>query len=231
MASEFIPTWLYIKQHNVTGLKYFGKTTKDPYNYKGSGQYWKRHLKEHGNDITTVWIELFSDKEQLVEFAEFFSDFNNIVSATDNAGKKIWANSVPENGLDGGQNAGFPSPLKGRPTGRDSVWKGKKRPEHSAIMKGRKQDPKHSAKISDALTGLERTDDHCKAISAAKKGVPNPKLSETLKSRKNTTTKGMKLTQYKCIHCGTMANGGNLVRWHNDNCKFKDKKDNHDQTI
>ena len=24
---------------------------------------------------------------------------------------------------------------------------------------------------------------------------------------------------YKCIHCGILANGGNLKRWHNDNCK------------
>ena len=29
-SPEFKPTWLYIKQHNTTGLKYFGKTTKDP---------------------------------------------------------------------------------------------------------------------------------------------------------------------------------------------------------
>jgi len=37
--------YLYVKIHNVTKLKYFGKTTKNPYNYKGSGLYWKRHLK------------------------------------------------------------------------------------------------------------------------------------------------------------------------------------------
>ena len=37
------PTYLYVKQHNKTGLKYFGKTTKkDPLKYKGSGLYWKR---------------------------------------------------------------------------------------------------------------------------------------------------------------------------------------------
>jgi hypothetical protein len=31
----FKPTWLYIKQHTVTGLKYFGKTTRNPEKYKG----------------------------------------------------------------------------------------------------------------------------------------------------------------------------------------------------
>lgn len=35
---NFVPPWLYIKQHNQTGLKYFGKTIrKDPKKYKGSG--------------------------------------------------------------------------------------------------------------------------------------------------------------------------------------------------
>jgi hypothetical protein len=43
----FKPTFLYIKTHSVTGLKYFGKTTKDPFRYKGSGVYWVRHLKVH----------------------------------------------------------------------------------------------------------------------------------------------------------------------------------------
>jgi len=33
------PTYLYIKEHSKTGLKYFGKTTKsDPTVYDGSGK-------------------------------------------------------------------------------------------------------------------------------------------------------------------------------------------------
>jgi hypothetical protein len=41
----FKPTTLYVKTHNITGLKYFGKTTNDPFKYKGSGKYWLDHLK------------------------------------------------------------------------------------------------------------------------------------------------------------------------------------------
>ena len=44
-------THLYIKTHNITGLKYFGKTIGNPYSYKGSGTYWNNHLKKHGNNI------------------------------------------------------------------------------------------------------------------------------------------------------------------------------------
>ena len=85
------------KQHNITGLKYFCKTTKkNPYRYNGSGHYWLRHLAKHGSDITTTWCELFTDKESLVEFAVFFSEEFNIVQSSK------WANLKAENGLDGG---------------------------------------------------------------------------------------------------------------------------------
>lgn len=42
---EFTPTYLYVKHHSITGLKYFGKTTKlDPVTYKGSGLVWRRRI-------------------------------------------------------------------------------------------------------------------------------------------------------------------------------------------
>ena len=94
---EFKPVWLYIKEHNVTKLKYFGKTTTaDPIKYKGSGTYWKRHIKIHGNDVSTIWIKLFTDKELLIEYALLFSKENNIIES------KEWANLKYEDGLDGG---------------------------------------------------------------------------------------------------------------------------------
>ena len=36
---------LYVKQHNVTGLKYLGQTKRNPDTYKGSGKYWKLHVR------------------------------------------------------------------------------------------------------------------------------------------------------------------------------------------
>jgi hypothetical protein len=95
---EIIPTYLYIKQHSITGLKYFGKTTNDPYTYNGSGVYWNDHIKKHGKEhIVTLWVSnLFHDKS-IVDYALHFSEENNIVES------KEWANQKPENGLDGGQ--------------------------------------------------------------------------------------------------------------------------------
>jgi hypothetical protein len=92
----FKPTYLYVKTHNVTGLKYFGKTTSNRKRYRGSGQYWLNHLKKHGNDVTTEIVGFFTSQEECMEFALKFSADNNIVESND------WANMRPENGLDGG---------------------------------------------------------------------------------------------------------------------------------
>lgn len=96
----FKPTFLYIKQHKITGLKYFGKTTKTEYellhHYYGSGVYWKRHIAIHGKEhVETIWYKLFTDYATLTEFAIKFSQENNIVLS------HSFANLVEENGLDG----------------------------------------------------------------------------------------------------------------------------------
>lgn len=96
MSKTFKPTYLYIKTHNVTKLKYFGKTTKDPAKYPGSGKYWSRHLLKHGNDVTTEILGVFESKEEIEQVALEFSKKNNIVESAD------WANLKDENGLDGG---------------------------------------------------------------------------------------------------------------------------------
>lgn len=85
---------LLIKTHDITGLKYLCITTRDDYDtYKGSGVYWKRHLKVHGNDIRTD--VLYESKENDARFKEmcmYYSGLYNIVEDTS------WANLMPENG-------------------------------------------------------------------------------------------------------------------------------------
>src|ERR1035437_2078969 len=93
---DFQPTWLYIKQHEITGLKYFGKTIRDVNIYMGSGTYWTRHIKKHGKDhVKTTWSRLFYNKEEIEQYALDFSKRMNIVES------KEWANLKFENGLDG----------------------------------------------------------------------------------------------------------------------------------
>ena len=95
--SPITPTYLYIKQHSVTGLKYFGKTTQNPYKYPGSGTYWTHHIKKYGKEfIKTIWVSDLYYDTSISEIALHFSIENNIVESDD------WANLKLENGLDGG---------------------------------------------------------------------------------------------------------------------------------
>jgi hypothetical protein len=94
---SFHPTFLYIKRHTVTGKLYFGKTTKNPLSYRGSGKHWIRHIKIHGIDnIETLWYCLFTEREECNKFALMFSKQENIVESNN------WLNLIPENGLVGG---------------------------------------------------------------------------------------------------------------------------------
>jgi len=83
-----------IKTHNKTGLKYLCQSTRADYmTYIGSGKYWRRHLKKHGNNIITEVIGEFEIKEQLSEAGIKYSELYNIVESQE------WANLIPESGL------------------------------------------------------------------------------------------------------------------------------------
>ena len=86
------PVHLYVKKHNRTGLKYFGRTTEDPYDYQGSGAYWTRHLAKYGNDVSTKVIGTYTDSNELRIAAQSFSAEKNITSSTK------WANLLGEDG-------------------------------------------------------------------------------------------------------------------------------------
>jgi hypothetical protein len=144
--SIYYPTWLYIKQHPKTGLKYFGKTTrKDPSSYEGSGTHWQRHLNIHGREHNTIWTELFTDEESLIEFALFFSEFHDIVNS------KEWANLMPENGLIGACPGRIISQEE-RKKMSDNHWARKR------------------TKETNPNTGSKRSPETCRNISLAKIG-------------------------------------------------------------
>lgn len=172
IITEFKPTWLYIKTHTITGKKYFGKTSqKNPCTYKGSGTYWRNHLKIHGNTIHTELIGPFYSIEDIQLYALMFLLTNNIVKS------KEWANEKPENGLDGGNNHNPTN--KGKPLSISTkqrlseVNMGKKMSVESSIKKsqslsGRIFTEEHKAKLGKAKP--PRTAEHSANISAAKKG-------------------------------------------------------------
>ena len=119
--------YLYVKTHNKTGLKYLGKTTLDPYTYKGSGKYWKRHIKLYGYDVTTEVIFETDCSLDLKNKGLYYSELWNIVEDSG------WANLKPEAG-DGGthivsveQKINQSKKMKGRFFGENNPMYGKER--------------------------------------------------------------------------------------------------------
>jgi hypothetical protein len=163
--------YLYAKQHNVTGLRYFGKTKRDPHKYLGSGKYWKTHLKKHGNDVTTTWVHAYSDVNLAAEEAAFFSKVYNIVESDE------WANLIPEDAKGGGS-------VKGRKT----PWlNGKTRPEHSEKLKGKMSGENNGMFGKDpwnkGLTGTQTGANPKKSLPGEKNGMFGRKQSEETKQK------------------------------------------------
>ena len=88
--------YLYVKTHKKTGLKYLGKTSKDPHTYLGSGIDWKVHLKEHGTEHATEIIKECNSNQELSKWGRYYSNLWNV------ANSDTWANRIPETG--GGGN-------------------------------------------------------------------------------------------------------------------------------
>ena len=167
--------YLYVKTHKVTGLKYLGKTIQDPLQYKGSGKYWKWHIKKHGYNVDTEILLETTSKQELIHAGLYYSKLWNVVDS------KEWANLKPEAGDGGGmpeasrkqfaeKMKGHPGWLKSQPeSARQLISKAQKQllsaltPEElTARMKKScchpdSYTPERSKKISSALTGLVRS--------------------------------------------------------------------------
>ena len=152
--------YLYVETHRVTGLRYFGKTTrKNPHSYKGSGIHWKRHIAKHGYDCETVIVGAFENADEATAFALQFSKEHNIVES------EAWANMIPENAIDGGGIKG----IKLSEEHKAKIRKGCK-----GINKGREFSEETRRKISESKMGTP----------AWNKGLARPeetrnKISET----------------------------------------------------
>ena len=88
-----MPIYLYVKTHLCTGLKYLGQTKYNPFTYSGSGRYWKRHIKKHGNDVHTEVLGIFDNQNDLRVAGEFYSHIWNVVESIE------WANLCIETGV------------------------------------------------------------------------------------------------------------------------------------
>lgn len=92
------------------------------------------------------------------------------------------------------------------------------------IMLGKKHTQKTRALISAKNRGQKRTPEQCANISKALCGVPKPNArgvpkSPTHRANMSAAMRGLKRTISTCPHCGKTGGGGNMRRYHFDNCK------------
>jgi len=178
--------YLYKKTHKETGLKYLGKTiSKNPYNYKGSGVYWKYHIKKYGYNVETEILKECSTEEELKHWGQYYSKLWNVVESEE------WANLKPEEGSGGGMVAGSASAQKhsSKMIGHPNWLKSQSESAKKLIKKAQQEliskltpdelisrmknsccrpdsyTPERSKKISEALTGRTLSDEHKKNVS------------------------------------------------------------------
>ena len=165
-------TYLYIKTHKITGLKYLGKTTQDPHKYKGSGKYWKLHLNKHGNDHNTDILRECQTKEEVKQWGLYYSELYKVVESPE------WANLRPENG-DGGSAKG----VIRSPEYRAKMSAAQKSRIISPEARNRKRihSPETRAKMSAAAKKQITSPEKRAKLSAANKGrAPSPETRAKL---------------------------------------------------
>lgn len=197
---NFKSTYLYIKQHSITGKLYFGKTFSNPENYYGSGTKWKNHIAYHGKEhIKTLWYCLFYDEYSIKEFALMCSEQWDIVNSNE------WLNLICENGINsGGGMTGKHHSIKSRRkmsrsrTGKKATDEARR---NMSLAGGHPQLEETKEKIRKTLTGVKHSAERCETISNAKIGKVAPRRQDI------------------CPHCDKIGDISLLKRWHFDNCK------------
>lgn len=147
--------YLYLKEHEITGLKYLGQTKRDPFKYKGSGVYWKQHLKKHGNKVKTTILAECETYEELQILGLQYSEKWDVVKS------HLFANLMVENGL---SNKFTPEIIE----------------KIAKSNRGQKRSEETKAKISKGGKGRKLSEETKAKIKAARaKQISQPHSEET----------------------------------------------------
>lgn len=160
--------YLYLKTHNKTGKKYLGKTEQNPFKYKGSGVVWQKHIKKHGNDVTTtILAECNTNEEAKIRGLEYSETFDVVRS-------KSFANLIAESG-EGVPKGGSPKRNKKISNSLKIHWS-KNKAIRSNQNKGRtwKLSPELAYKVSQYFKNSPK--DHSSNTIWINNGIINKRL-------------------------------------------------------
>jgi len=187
--------YLYIKTHNITGLKYLGQTSKqDPYLYCGSGKHWVTHLKEYGFNVRTEILSVCISKQELSATGRYYSEYYKILSAVDNYGNRIWANKIPETGGGGTPTSETRKKLSVSQLGRVKPTRTLEHKENLSLASKGVPKPRsieHQAALSNAIKTNWQLNDESRAKTAAvgKANLGRKQSFQTLEKRRQAMVK------------------------------------------
>jgi hypothetical protein len=183
--------YLYKKTHTITGLKYLGKTTSNPHKYKGSGTYWKRHLRVHGNLVETEIIKECQTHQEIQEWGRYYSELWDIVAS------KEWANMRPEEGGGGDTWSGQTHTIASRKKISEARKGMTFTEDHITNMRNSKLGKSwgsHTEEAKERIRKQRHTDEFKQQLSEDRTGAGNPnfgkKTSEATKEKLRAANKG-----------------------------------------
>lgn len=214
MIKSFEPTALLVMEHNITGLKYFCKTTvlSRVHRYKGSGISWLKHLRQHGFDVNVGVLGFYVEEKRCLDAAKKFSDENNIVCSQE------WANAVPETGRNGACMKGERNPFFGKKHSPETAERLRLAKIGRSVNGGKPKSPEHKAKLSAALKGRKNPEvaeklrgktlsdeTRAKIAEAGKKRIWSDETRE--KIRQASLAQWARIRQQRAASCGGITNG------------------------
>jgi hypothetical protein len=182
--------YLYVKTHRVTGLKYLGKTSStNPEKYKGSGKYWRSHIKMHGYDVDTEILRECQSNDEVREWGRYYSQLWNIVEST------AWANLSEEEGAGGNFRHLVSEEAIKKSKQALFVWSQKQKGKSYEDIYGEEKSALIKEKISNSSKGkklnLSETEIERRSIRMKEN---NPGVyDETTNEKRRTTMKRLKI--------------------------------------
>jgi hypothetical protein len=83
-------------------------------------------------------------------------------------------------------------------------------------FRGKMQTTEHSAKIALANKGKIRSESTCNLISLR---LSERVIKEETRNKRRIAMTGMRYEKVSCPHCNILGSGGNMKRYHFENCK------------
>lgn len=206
--------YLYLKTHNITGMKYLGYTKNNPEKYKGSGLYWKKHIKQYGYDVTT---DILFESENIEDISKEGIRFSKIWNIVENS---EFANLCEEDGnkLYGNANINFRGHPQSEET-RNKISKNNARAHEGKI--GRKH-PAFGHKVTEkTLENVKFMIEKNLNEGPWNKGKTGFKHSDETKDKMSKSASRNSKEIVECPYCKKKGGKPAMIRFHFSNCDRK----------